>query len=69
MSAKQCEKCGNRDLVLIRTQSIKGCVDCGAIIPWRLDDGQRPVIEGGRCEPPNELGLIDMNDNSGSAGR
>ena len=37
-------KCGNTNLVLLQTENKKHCLDCGAVIEWFLDDGQKPLV-------------------------
>lgn len=59
ITTKQCPHCGNRNLVLIRTQSVKICSDCNTTIPWLLDPGQKPIPEGARPKP--RLSQVALN--------
>lgn len=43
-STKQCPKCGNVQLLLVRTMNYKFCSDCNLTIPWYLDEGQAPLL-------------------------
>lgn len=44
-TTKHCPQCTNTALVLVRSQNIKLCSDCGGlVIPWYLDDGQRALV-------------------------
>lgn len=57
MSTKECPICGNANLVLMRGHSLKRCTDCGVDIPWRLNDGQKPIPRGARPEPIPTFGF------------
>lgn len=43
-STKQCPKCKNTQLLLLRTLNLKICTDCGIKIPWYLEDKQKTLI-------------------------
>ncbi|HEX8590675.1 hypothetical protein [Pseudomonas sp.] len=40
----RCPVCGDRHLVLLRSQYLKVCSACGTDIPWPLDQGQKPLF-------------------------
>lgn len=42
-TTKQCQKCGNTYLILLRSLNLKYCVDCNTEIPWYLEEGQEPL--------------------------
>ena len=42
-STKRC-RCGNADLVHLRSLNRKHCPDCGAWIKWNLTKGQKPLL-------------------------
>lgn len=42
-TTKQCPKCGNIYLILLRSLNLKYCVDCNTEIPWYLEEGQQPL--------------------------
>lgn len=44
VSTKQCPRCGNAHLGLIRTQFLKFCPDCDLWMAWNLDPGQKPLL-------------------------
>jgi len=48
LSTKQCPKCGNEALGLIRTQHMKFCPDCDTWFDWNLDPGQKPLLRDSR---------------------
>ena len=41
-TTKKC-KCGCTDLILIRSQFLKLCPDCGAELPWELTGDQEMI--------------------------
>ena len=41
---KVCSKCGREALVLLRSQFVTICADCGHNDAWGLSAGQRPLI-------------------------
>jgi hypothetical protein len=45
-TTKQCPKCGNDVIGLIRSQNLKFCTNksCNHWFEWTLDDGQKPLI-------------------------
>ena len=45
---KQCNACTSKALVHLRSMNLKICADCGNEIEWRLDEGQRPLIDSSR---------------------
>lgn len=60
--AKRCTHCGSHHLVELRTSKheafdklgYRHCADCGADMPWHLDEGQPPLIGSNRAgrRPP-----------------
>lgn len=60
--AKRCTYCGGHHLVELRTSKheafdklgYRHCADCGADMPWHLDEGQPPLIGSNRAgrRPP-----------------
>lgn len=44
-----CPACGDRHLVLLRSQFLKVCSACGTDIPWPLDQGQQPLFQPSRA--------------------
>ena len=42
-TTKQCPKCGNTCLILLRSLNMKYCTDCDTEIPWYLEEGQEPL--------------------------
>jgi hypothetical protein len=52
-------KCGNSNLILLRTMNLKLCTDCRAELPWDLNPGQKPVgysieredVDAKKCKP------------------
>lgn len=42
-----CPQCG-ASMLLLATQNKKICVDCCAIYPWELTDGQKPLVSAQR---------------------
>jgi len=43
VSTKACPVCGNTDLLTFTSQNKKICVDCRTEIPWKLEEGQKPL--------------------------
>lgn len=43
-STKACPKCGNTQLLLLRTLFKKICTDCNITIPWFLEKDQKPLL-------------------------
>ena len=43
-TTKECPKCKNVNLLLLRSMNRKVCTDCGTIIEWYLDKDQKPLI-------------------------
>lgn len=43
ISSSSCPNCGNTALAKKRTENLKHCTDCNTVIPWPLDEGQKPV--------------------------
>lgn len=54
MTTKQCPKCGNEALGLMRSLFLKFCPDCDTWIDWPLDEGQRPLLEDSRAGKTDE---------------
>jgi len=44
-STKCCTKCGNEQLLLLRTLNQKICTDCDIVIPWYLEKDQEQLIK------------------------
>jgi hypothetical protein len=44
-STKCCPKCGNEQLLLLRTLNQKICTDCCIVIPWYLEKDQEQFIK------------------------
>lgn len=47
LSTKQCWNCGNQYLVCLSSLNKKLCNDCGAEMPWDLEENQ-PSLFGDR---------------------
>lgn len=45
----RCPSCGDRHLVLLRSQFLKLCSACGTEIAWPLDQGQKPLFQPSRA--------------------
>lgn len=43
-TTKQCPRCGNTHLILLRTLNKKSCTDCDTDIVWNLEHGQKPLV-------------------------
>ena len=43
-TTKACPKCGNVNLILLRSLNVKHCSDCNLEIPWYLEPGQKPLV-------------------------
>ena len=43
-STKTCPHCGCDKLILLYSLNKKICNNCGAEIPWYLDEGQKPLL-------------------------
>lgn len=44
MTTKRCQKCNGERLRLFASLNYKQCDQCGHKMPWRLDEGQRPLV-------------------------
>lgn len=46
MSTKQCPKCGNKNLILLRTLNLKVCMEHkkAVRISWGLNENQKPLL-------------------------
>ena len=44
ISTKQCPKCYNTNLLLLRTLNLKICTDCNIKIPWFLETNQKTLL-------------------------
>jgi hypothetical protein len=50
MTTKICPNCSNRDLVRLSTLNLKFCPDCHTWIPWKLSEGQQPIVTNNRVK-------------------
>jgi len=47
-STKKCPNCSSSQLIKLRSLNEKRCAECGFVIVWNLDDGQKPELAGHR---------------------
>lgn len=45
---RTCEKCGGDGLVALRSINILHCADCNHRQPWKLKEGQKPLLGSSR---------------------
>lgn len=43
-TTKTCHRCGGTVLREFRSLNYKQCHDCGLVLPWNLDPGQKPLV-------------------------
>jgi hypothetical protein len=52
VSTKHCWDCGSDVLRLFRSTNEKVCHMCGTVIPWYIEEGQKPLLSASRDGEP-----------------
>jgi len=52
VSTKHCWDCGSDVLRLFRSTNEKVCHACGTVMPWYIEEGQKPLLGASRDGEP-----------------